>query len=105
MGFVLVDRKLNTPGVLLPQQWLGTGNMSSHTLSIYAAACKENDLIDAQQPLEPLLLRVSLRQTAISFSAHVGCEKPLRLQIHKNEEIWVSCDTRCVVWSVVEHLY
>jgi hypothetical protein len=92
MSFIVVDRKLNTPGILLYKQDNEAGNVS-----VYAAGQTTTDNGQDTYPV-----RLTSRVSGLSIVVHAQSKTPIRLHVCKGDEIWISGENECVAWCVVD---
>lgn len=92
MSFIVVDRKLNTPGKLLYKQ-----DQDSGKVCVYVAGQNITDNVEDSFPV-----RLTSRSSAISVIVHANSKTPIRLHVCKDDEIWISGDNECVAWCVVD---
>jgi hypothetical protein len=91
-NFIVVDRKLNTPGILLYKQ-----DQDSGKVCVYAASRDNTDLVE-----EFYRVRLTSRSSAISVMVDANPRTPIPLHVCKDDEIWISSECECVAWCVVD---
>lgn len=92
MSFIVVDRKLDTPGILLYKQ-----DQDSGKVCVYAASKNITDNVEGGYPV-----RLTSRLSAVSVMVHANAKTPIRLHVCKGDEIWISSEHECVAWCVVD---
>ena len=90
MSFIVVDRKLNTPGKLLYKQ-----DQDSGRVCVYAASQQRTENDDFP-------VRLTSRLSAVSVMVRADSKTPIRLHVCKGDEIWISGENECVAWCVVD---
>lgn len=96
MSFIVVDRKLNTPGKLLYKQ-----DQDSGKVCVYAACQNIRDNVEGGVE-GGYPVRLTSRLSSVSIMVHADSKTPIRLHVCKGDEIWISGENECVAWCVVD---
>lgn len=100
----LVDKALNTPGLMLFKAMGGP-----HTVQVFAAYEDEpppsvpvaGSSSDAPRARDPgVRVRLALRQSGMAIHVDAESKRPITLHIDEDDEVWIASQSRCMAWVV-----
>ena len=47
-------------------------------------------------------VRLTCRSSGVSIMVHASDKTPVRVRVAPADELWISSDTRCVAWYLIE---